>query len=191
MGAMLEAWSQHIQQPRMTRESSVDTALVPVLKGKGRQSVCREVLVLLKRQVTVAYRDPTVYSGRMLMSVLTCLIFSLIYMKSRDRVQTQVLPRQWLISWIIGIPTLLSMVYCFAAGDEFTAVLKEVRANNYRLCSYLFAQMLVQLPVMVLLALLSTLPSGFGIGGWSFQAFFAIRLDILFGVFYASKEKHL
>lgn len=111
------------------------------------------------------------------MSFLTCVIFSLIYIKTRDRVQSQVLSRQWLIAWHIGIPTLMSMVYCFAAGDEFTAVLKEVRANNYRLCSYLIAQMLIQLPVMWLLAVISTCTSGFGIGRWSLNA--AVPIEVI------------
>merc|ERR1712066_233609 len=41
--------------------------------------------------------------------------------------------------------------------------------------SYLLAQMFVQLPLLLLIALCSTVPSGFGIGNWSWKAFFRIE----------------
>jgi len=173
---MLEAWENFEKHRTSLRKVSADLLDdVPVLKGMQRQSFCREVFTLLKRQTTVAFRDPTFYSGRMLICCATCLFFSLIYIESRKTTQSQALARQWLIAWHLGIPTLMSMVYCFAAGDEFTAVAKEVRANNYRLCSYILAQTVVQLPIMVLLALFSTVPSGFGVNGWAWKGFFEIE----------------
>jgi len=113
------------------------------------------------------------------MCLLTCTLFSLIYIKSREREQSQIVSRQWLMAWHVGIPCLMSMVYCFAAGDEFRAVSKEVRANNYRLGSYLLAQFFVQWPLLVLIAVCSTLPSGFGIAGWTWEAFFEIEAIIV------------
>jgi len=169
---LLDAWGYRAKQAEVVR--TITTLHVP-LRDMKRQGVCREVYVLLQRQATLAFRDPTVYSGRLVMCVLTCCLFSWIYIESRERTQRQALPRQWLQAWHLGIPTLMSMVYCFAAGDEFTAVAKEVRANNYRLASYLIAQTCVQLPLMVLIALVSTVPSGFGISGWSVQAFLEIE----------------
>jgi len=178
---LLESWVLHSNSAgrNMQRVDSEDLASRPGLRSLKRQGVCHEVAVLLKRQAVVAFRDPTVYSGRILICCMTCLFFGCIYVKSRDPTQSQVLPRQWLLAWIIGIPTLMSMVYCFAAGDEFIAVAKEVRANNYRLGSYLVAQMFVQLPLLALITLFSTVPAGFGVGGWSWQAFLAINLMIL------------
>ena len=79
----------------------------------------------------------------------------------------------------LDIPTLMSMMYCFAAGDEFTAVAKEVSSNNHRLSGYLFAQAVAQLSRLVLIALCSTVPSGIGIGGWNFQAFLEMEVMIL------------
>jgi len=176
--ALLDAW-QGGARPFCREVSTQSLADVPALKTNGRQSVCREVSLLLKRQVTLAFRDPMVYSGRMLMSLLTCTLFSLIYIESRDREQSQILSRQWLLAWHIGIPLLMSMVYCFAAGDEFRAVSKEVRSNNYRLGSYLLAQFIVQWPLLALIALCSTVPSGFGIAGWTWGAFFEIEAMLL------------
>merc|ERR1712176_1307693 len=89
------------------------------------------------------------------------------------------LSRQWLLAWHVGIPCLMSMVYCFAAGDELRAVSKEVRANNYRLGSYLVAQFFVQWPLLVLIAICSTVPSGFGIASWTWEAFFEIEATIV------------
>jgi len=73
----------------------------------------------------------------------------------------------------------MSMVFCFAASAEFTAVVREVQANCYRLASYLIAQTVLQLPLMVVIALVSLLPSGFGIGDWNLGAFWEMEMILI------------
>lgn len=169
---LLEAWDKRDLRMSFTKSGVIDQR---ALRKSSKLCFSHEVFVLLQRQAVVSFRDPTVYSGRMLVCCLTNLFFTFIYIESRNTTQNQALSRQWLIAWHLGIATLMSMVYCFAAGDEFTAVTKEVRANNYRLASYIVAQTLVQIPLMVLLALSSTMISGFGVNGWSWKGFLGME----------------
>jgi ABC-type multidrug transport system permease subunit len=80
------------------------------------------------------------------------------------------------MAWSYGVPGLLSMVFCFAASAEFAAIVREVQANTYRLSSCLIAQAVLQLPLVILISLIATLPSGFGIGNWNFNAFWEMEL---------------
>jgi len=43
----------------------------------------------------------------MVMFLNMCVFFAIIYVKCRDRVQTQVLARVWLCLWHLGVPTNL------------------------------------------------------------------------------------
>lgn len=178
---VLDAWEK-TQPPGLARTSSRNLSQVPSLKAGKKKNPCMEVAILFKRQVLVACRDPTVYTGRMVMVCLTCLFFSVIYINAREKKQEQILQRHWLIAWHFGICTLLSMVFCFPASTEFEAIKREVQANNYRLSSYIFAQMVLQLPLMVSLALCGTFPSGFGLGDWHWGAFLEIELLLVLGL---------
>jgi len=166
----------------VARSPSLNLSKVPSLKREAKRNPCTEVAILFKRQLVVSYRDPTVYTGRMLMCCLACLYFSIIYIKTRDRIQEQALTRHWLIAWHIGIPTLMAMVFCFNAATEFTSVSREVRANNYRLFSYIFAQTMLQIPLMVMIALSSSVISGFLVIQWDWGAFLEIELLLFMGL---------
>jgi len=178
---VLDAWETSTRTA-LTRSATRELSSVPSLKREKKRNPCTEVAILFKRQVMVSYRDPTVYTGRMLMCCLSCLFFSVIYIKARDRNQHQALQRHWLIAWHIGISTLMSMVFCFAAGTEFNSVAREVRANNYRLFSYIFGQTILQLPLMVIIALCSTILSGFVVGKWDWGAFLEIEGLLILGL---------
>ena len=49
--------------------------------------------------VLLAIRDPTVYVSRMVVFFVSCIFFSIVYLKSRERTQAQVLQRMWLLLW--------------------------------------------------------------------------------------------
>jgi len=178
---VLDAW-QGSQAASLQRQDSRALDTVASLRAEKKKNPCTELAILLKRQVIIGYRDPTVYTGRMVMCFLTCLKFSIIYIKSSERNQQQALQRHWLIAWHCGICTLMSMIFCFAAATEFQAVKREVQANTYRLGSYIIAQTLLQPPLMLAIALCGTVPSGFGLGNWDWGAFWSIELLLVLGL---------
>jgi len=58
-----------------------------------------DVASIVCQALPAAVRDPTLYIGRMVMFLNMCVFFAIIYVKCRDRVQTQVLARVWLCLW--------------------------------------------------------------------------------------------
>lgn len=82
------------------------------------------------------------YVSRMVVFLLSCIFFPIVYLKSRERTQTQILQRMWLLLWHIGVPACMSLSTCLAQNMEFVAVKREVKSGMYRLstrcCCFFF-----------------------------------------------------
>mmetsp|Transcript_1138 Transcript_1138/g.2311 ORF Transcript_1138/g.2311 Transcript_1138/m.2311 type:complete len:674 (+) Transcript_1138:104-2125(+) len=150
----------------------------PVMKvsGGGRQLLAVQAWVMLRRTVLLAWRDPVVYVSRICVFIASCLFFSLVYIKSRERKQDQVFNRVWLILWCIGVPTAMSLAACLGQNLEFVAISREVKAGMYSIAAYLIAQLMIQIPLLFVLSACAIGPSGYGVGKWNGDAFLAMWL---------------
>merc|ERR1712087_1011630 len=117
-----------------------------------------EVAVLFRRSLTLALRDP------------------IVYLESRERTQAQVYSRFWLLIWHLGVPSMFSMAAALGQNVEFVTIRREVKAGMYRISSYLAAQHLIQLPFILFLSLSVIGVSGYGIGKWNPEGFWAVLL---------------
>ena len=77
---------------------------------------------LMRRHGVITVRDPTLYTGRMVMFLNACIFFAVIYIEARQRVQEQVLFRMWLVLWHIGVPTSLGVIACYTYNEEYYAI---------------------------------------------------------------------
>ena len=59
-------------------------------------SLHQQLLVHLRRQSTLAVRDPTLYSVRLVIFLATNAMFALVYLDTRDRHQGQVTNKAFL-----------------------------------------------------------------------------------------------
>jgi len=75
--------------------------------------------------------------GRCVMFLNACVFFAIIYVKARDRVQTQVLARLWLCLWHMGVPTNLAVVAVYAYNGEYFAIRREVKNGMLSPVSYM------------------------------------------------------
>merc|ERR1719409_2268014 len=135
-------------------------------------NVCSQILVLLRRMMLLAVRDPTVHISRLVACLFSCMFFAVIYIKSRDRTQDQVLNRLWLIIWHMGVPSQMCLAACLGQNLEFASVRREIKAGMYSFTAYFVAQLLIQIPYMILLSAVCIGVSGYGIGNWNAEAFF-------------------
>merc|ERR1712162_76071 len=60
----------------------------------------------------LAIRDPTVHISRLVICLFSCMFFAVVYIKSRERTQDQVLNRLWLIIWHMGVPSQMCLAAC-------------------------------------------------------------------------------
>ena len=157
--------SDSLQQDKKVAIVSSDDAKLTGLQEFG---------YVLKRQAHLALIDPMVYIGRAFGFLMACTFFSIIYIKSMNRTQEQVLNRLWLSMWFAGVPTSMGVVAVFAFQEEFTTINKEVKNGMYSLYNYILSVFVLQVPAMFLLAIFSVGIPGFAIGNMWSPKFFEI-----------------
>jgi ABC-type multidrug transport system ATPase subunit len=135
-------------------------------KGDGKISFMHEVTILLRRHGVLCVRDPMVYLGRAIVFIAAMAFFAIIYVKSRDREQGQVINKVFLTMWFFAIPTSLGVIAVYNYNEEFFAIKKEVKNGMIRVGPYLVANFILQIPLMVILSMCALTVSGYGIAGW-------------------------
>jgi len=83
----------------------------------------------------------------------------LVYINSRDRVQTQVNQKIAMIAWTAAIPSQFASAAVFSMHHEYSLVVKEIKGGAYGCTSYIIAQTLASLLPMVLLSCTALLPT--------------------------------
>ncbi|KAL7574130.1 hypothetical protein ACA910_014815 [Epithemia clementina (nom. ined.)] len=113
-----------------------------------KKAMAPEILILFRRHFTLIVRDPILYIGRCLVFFVSCLIFSLVYLKARKDDQDQVQNKFWIAIWLVGVPTQMGVVAVYALNDEFKSLLNETKNGMLSGSSYVFAKSILVLPVM-------------------------------------------
>jgi len=144
--------------------------------ARQRQSCCVQTMVMLRRMLLLARRDPMVYVSRACVFISACLFFALVYIKSRERKQDQIFNRVWLILWCIGVPAMMSIAACLGQNLEFVSITREVKVGMYSISAYLAAQLMIQIPLLFFLSACAIGPSGYGVGNWNSDAFLIMWL---------------
>ena len=173
--SILDTWA--------TRPPPPPTSPTPLSAERAPHTLLSEVAILLRRHFTLVFRDPMVYLGRCLMFCFICSFFAVIYVKSRDRVQEQVLFRMFLIMWHVGVPTSLGVIAVYVYNTEFFSVKKEVKNGLYKPLSYMIANFIIQVPFMVILSICAVTISGYGIGNWSWENYPQLVIVYACGLF--------
>lgn len=136
----------------------------PIAERHIGVSFAKQSVVLFRRHVLLALRDPTLYTGRIIGNLFMCLYFSAVYYKSRDRVQEQVPPRMWHIMWHLTAPALNCVIATFYYSEEFPSIRREVKNGMVSPVSYLIANFLIQVPALFVMSMFALSVSGFGVG---------------------------
>jgi ABC-type multidrug transport system ATPase subunit len=132
---------------------------VPVSNGVivSETNLIYQTYVMVMRHSILAVRDPLIYTGRCVLFFFATIFFAIIYVKSRLRYQEQALQHNWFIIWCIGVPSNMGVVAVYIFNTEFFAIKREVKNGMVSSIPYLFANSLIQIPVMFIFGL-SALP---------------------------------
>ena len=142
-----------------------------------------QVTVLLKRQSQIALRDPLLFLGRCVIFLLSNVYFSLVYLEMRPRDQDQVLSRFWLMVWHYAVPANMGVVAVFAYNATFKAIRREVKNGMVSPSAYLFATMLMEIPIMFCFALFSIGIPAYGISNYWGERFGIALIIFASGMF--------
>ena len=135
------------------------------VSNKGT-TILSQTKTLVRRHGIITYRDPSMYLGRMVAFLLTCAFFSVVYIESRSRSQDQVFARMWLVLWFLGVPSSLGVVATYVYNEEFYAIKREVKNGLLSPYSYLLSNLVIQIPLMVVLALFALAVPAYGMVAW-------------------------
>ncbi|KAJ1427845.1 ABC-2 type transporter-domain-containing protein [Ochromonadaceae sp. CCMP2298] len=167
---LLDTWDREGEPRHQQRISS----LIEKFEGNHSEKIGAvksvglgtQVMTMFRRHSLLAFRDPTLFTGRAFMYLFTTIFFAIIYISSRHRIQEEIISRAWYVIWIIGCPSCMGVVAVYAYNAEFVAIKREVRNGMVSPVSYLLTNTLLTIPVVFIFALF-----GIAIGAYGMLAF--------------------
>ena len=162
----LTAWQEHGLTEHQQRIEDTAEAFDGKGTTKGHEysvGLLSQIGTMFHRHNLLAMRDPTLYTGRILMFLVCTVFFAIIYVKARVRNQEQALQRMWFIIWLICVPCNMSIGAVYAYNIEFNAIQREVKNGMISPVSYLLANSILLVPVVFVLAATVLSVAGYGI----------------------------
>jgi len=161
---MLVAWAK--RAPSIQAATGMTALAEPDRPGCGVQ-----LASLLSKHTTLVLRDPTIYLGRLPVAMSGSSFIAILYIHTRFLDQGQVLDRLFFATFGLVIPGLLALVTVVAQHGELGKVTREIQDGMYSPMLYVLVTTMLQLPAMLLLALGSIFPAGYGLGNWAWEGF--------------------
>jgi len=125
------------------------------LKTKEIQSLCSQVLILLRRNFLNHLREPTIYWMRIVMYSMLCIALGTLYWEiGTDEASVQ--DRISILFFVAAFLTFMSISGMPAFVEERGIYLKERMNNHYGTLAYSIANFFSSLPWIFLISLLSS-----------------------------------
>jgi hypothetical protein len=118
-----------------------------------RNSLINEMKIMFRRHFQLIIRDPILYLGRLLIFLAANMIFAFVYWNARAYTQDQVLNKQWVNIWFVGVASNMGVVAVYALNDEFKSILRESKNGMVTGFSYVLAKFCLVLPIFFLMAI--------------------------------------
>jgi ABC-type multidrug transport system ATPase subunit len=129
-----------------------------------------QLRVLLKRNLMLLVRDPMLYSARIVVLALIVSFFGVIYVEQRNQIQANVMTRFFFIFWGTVVPAMFGAISVYAGNIEYLSVKGEIRNGMNSPVAYLLSNLMVQLPMMLVMAFFVCVPF-WAIGNFPWEGF--------------------
>jgi len=162
---VLDAWTA---APAYT-VSTVSTVALP----KERVQIASfgtQLLMLLKRNLMLLVRDPMIYTARCMLLAFVVVFFGIIYIEQRELTQAKVMMRFFFLFWGTVVPAMFGAVTVYAGHIEYLSVKGEIRNGMLSPSTYLLANLMVQVPMMLIMAICVCTPF-YAIGNFKWEGF--------------------
>jgi len=165
---IVERWKAAQPKPVHAEESELSAPL--------HVGTCTQTLVLLRKHFKLIFTDPILYLARIIAYPFMALFFVVIYVESRNLVQTQVEARVYLCCWLFCVPAMMGLIAVFALNQELVAVRREIKDGMYTVSSYALATSAIQIPMIFIMALTLLVPAVYPIAKWEGSKFGVVWL---------------
>lgn len=137
-------------------------------------STYKEIKIMFRRHSLLIWRDPILYLGRCIAILISCIIFSIVYISSREPDQDQTKNKMFLVTWLFSIPANLGVIAVYALNDEFKNILRETKNGMVNSTSYTLAKTVLVIPIMYIFSLFAL-----GIPAYAMQDYPASTFGLL------------
>jgi len=103
-------------------------------------------------------------------SLPSVFFFALVYIDTAEKSQDQILPRVWLMNWLLVFPSSMACIITITHSNHVTNMIRNVRNGIQQPLPYLLVRLL-QVPMIFLLSVCSVTIGGFAICGWNKQKY--------------------
>ena len=142
------------------------------LKQSRQVAPCTHASVcLVRKHVRLALLDPSLYVARAVFFMVANIYFAIVYIKTRELTQEQVVPRLFLCGFTTAAPASMGLIVVVVLHIELQIVRREVQSGMYSVAAYLCSTTAIQLPMMVCLSFFALVPAGYGIGAYPWSRF--------------------
>ena len=131
-------------------------------KPPRRANYVTQICVLLRRQLLLLVKDPSLYVARCVMNMVLVSIFAIVYLEARKTIQTQALQRCFFFVFCMAIPSQLSIGVVILNNFGLKSIAREVKDGMYNPVCQWIASSIVQAPMMILLAACALWPAFWG-----------------------------
>lgn len=118
----------------------------------------KQFSVLTRRLAMMLLRDPTLYSARWLFALICNAFIAWFYMDVASRAQEQIVPRMFLIAWVIAAPAFMSVIIVAVYMMDFHTLSKELANGMYRKSAYVASSVVLMVPACFALSSFAILP---------------------------------
>ena len=130
-------------------------------KPPRRANYVTQICVLLRRQLLLLVKDPSLYVARCVMNMVLVSIFAIVYLEARKTIQTQALQRCFV--FCMAIPSQLSIGVVILNNFGLKSIAREVKDGMYNPVCQWIASSIVQALMMILLAACALWPAFWGL----------------------------
>jgi len=146
---------------------------ISTLEVRPKPSLLKQTLSNVHWQALQIRRDPMLYKSRFIALNIVSIFFGLVYWKTRNRVQTQVIPRLWLQLWFIAVPTMKCAILVFGHSIEVLDFSRKLHNGVIHPLPFFVARFL-QLPMMFFNAIAALTIGAFFMCSWNPEKYVTI-----------------
>ena len=162
--AVIDAWASHA--PSLSAQGGGRD--LPTAHAQA--SLARQIAVLLRRNLKLGTKDPSLYVARIFVLNFIGIWFPCIYVQQRQRVQEQVIQRAFLLFWIIELPQMCAMGAAYVYHTFSESIRLETRNGMYSVGAFTLSLVLTELPVMFVHSFALLVPA-YLIADWNWDSF--------------------
>ncbi|CAB9505534.1 Putative white-brown complex homolog protein 30 [Seminavis robusta] len=145
---LLDTWEERAPNQQSSHGPANNDEGQDGVTGGLRRNFFDDLQIMFRRHFKLIIRDPVLYVGRMVMILISNLVFAFVYWNARDYLQSQVPNKHFINIWFVAVASNMGVVAVYALNDEFKSILRETKNGGLNPFAYVVAKSIMVVPVL-------------------------------------------